>query len=299
MYRKVVCLLLVLVMLFALSVNSFALTGQERYYIHDVEMGLCRTITGETMLIPALAYIDEEILPMSTTVIDEALIGTTSNPSNGVISFTLRVPAGATATYSVDLIPNNHNEAIDHKNGSYTNTGSTTVTRTIRVNVNYYTQGYIISATYSTGPDRDRVYHVDEHTQTSRLVSRVSTERFVWDAENIAIYDAGQDVYTLLSFAVTGGVSLCFVKYAAITGHWETVVSVALLMNDVFADPNIAATDETLLDTPIAMWGYEFELVPASNGFKKTLVIYDDDGEEYDRKEFGIIPLTIISPAYR
>lgn len=300
MYKKVLCLVLVVSMLAALSCSVFALEKQDAFYIQNIETGLCRKFSGEEMLIPALAYMGESVLPLSTTVADEDLIAATGNPSNGVLSIRLKVPAGATATYSVDLIPNNHNESIDHKSGSYENTTTATTTVTVRVNVNYYTQDYIISAVYATGPSRDRVYHVDEHTQTSKLVTKTSTERFTRTSEKIASYYNGQKIYAVLEFTVIGGISLVATAYSASSLDYGTAISFVLLIDEILdVDPEVAATNEALISVPIKDWGYEFELVPTANGYKKTFVIYDDNGDEYDRISFGTVPVTVISPAYR
>lgn len=298
MYRKVLSVFLVITMLSALSVNSFALSQIDGYYVQDVTHGICRTIDGETMIIPALAYMEEEIQPMSTVVTDSTLIYSTSNPKSGTIRVVFRIPAGAEVTYSIDLIPNNHNTSIDSYNGTVSNTGTSVTTKTINVNVQFYADEYLISASYATGPDRDRTYHVDEGTQSSKHVTQVLTNKFVWDDEHIAEYNNWQDVRILLEYSVQGAVQLIGVATTIHTGQIEFWLSATLVAGSLFGNDEVAGTDERLIHIPIEGWGYRFRLTPVSNGYKKELLIYDDQGTLYDTIQMGTISTNAITPAF-
>ena len=67
-----------------------------------------------SLMVSSVAY-------AATNKNDENLITNVSNPSIGTISFYLNVPAGATASYKVELIPNARTGSLDTKSGSVKN----------------------------------------------------------------------------------------------------------------------------------------------------------------------------------
>ena len=94
---------------------------------------------------------------------DSSLITNIKNPSNGKLSFTIKIPANQTLYYKVELIPSKRAGAIETpKNASYYNSSNRTVTKTITVDVKHFSPNYVITANYTTGNSRIKTVYEDE-----------------------------------------------------------------------------------------------------------------------------------------
>ncbi len=233
----------------------------------------------------------------ATNKTDENLITGVSNPSNAKISFTLNVPAGATVSYKVELIPNKRTGSIDTVSGSVKNSGSSKISKTISASVKYYSNKYTVTASYSTGPARNRTNYSDVDNATSALKSTVYTSKFVWDDNNVKKWQNGQRIAVILSFAITGTVDILATK-GYVSSKLATALSITMLA------ANLAQTGEvtdvkTITSTPIKGWGYKYRLTPTSSGFKKDLLVYDASGKLHQTVSCGSISLGTIYPAMR
>lgn len=233
----------------------------------------------------------------ATTVNKEDLITSVTNPSNGTISFYLKVPAGTTVSYKVELIPNVRTGSIDTKSGSYQNSGSSQVSKKITVTTKYYSNKYTITASYSTGPARNRTTYSDVDSATSALKTTVYTNKFVWNDANIQKWQAGQRIQVALSFAITGTADI-FVTKGVLSGALATSLGVALFVGDLYSAGTVTDT-KTITSTPIKNWGYQFRLTPYNGGYTKELLIYDDYGRLHDTVSWGNVSVSGISLAAR
>jgi len=233
----------------------------------------------------------------ATNVNQEDLISSISNPSNAKLSFSLKVPAGKTVSYKVQLIPNKRTGSLDTISGSVTNSQKSTVTKKVSVTTRYYSNKYTITASYSDGPARNRTNYSDEDSATSALKTTVTTNKFVWDDANINKWKNGQRVAVVLSFAATGTADLLVTK-GYLSGTLATALSVTLFLGDVATAGSVADT-RTIAETPIKGWGYQYKLVPYSGGFTRYLVVYDAKGKAYETIKLGNVSTGTISLAIR
>ena len=117
---------------------------------------------------------------------DSSLITNIKNPSNGKLSFTIKIPANQTLYYKVELIPSKRAGAIETpKNASYYNSSNRTVTKTITVDVKHFSPNYVITANYTTGNSRIKTVYEDEEKVASKLVKQITSKPFVWNLINI------------------------------------------------------------------------------------------------------------------
>jgi len=227
----------------------------------------------------------------------EDLITNISNPSSAILSFYIKIPAGNTVTYKVELIPNKRVGSINTISGSYKNNGKSEIKKKITVTTRYYSNKYKISASYSTGNARNKVIYNDEDNATSALKKTVYTNKFVWNNTNIKKWNRLQKVPIVFTFATTGVVD-CFVTKGYLSGTVATVLSVTLFVGDMYAPASVADT-KTIQVTPIKGWGYRIKLVPYSGGFRSYLLVYDAKGKLYETVNLGKISTSTIVPAVR
>ena len=233
----------------------------------------------------------------ATNKTDENLITNVSNPSNATISFKLNVPAGVTVSYKVELIPNKRTGSIDTISGSVKNTGSSKITKTISAVTRYYSNKYTVTASYSTGPARNRTNYSDTDDAVSALKTTISTNKFVWDDANIKKWQAGQVVSVVLGFAITGTVDLLVTK-GYLSSALAAVITGTVLVANLGSATTVTDT-KTISYTPIKGWGYQYKLTPYNGGFTKYLLVYDAKGKLYETYNMGSISLGTIYPAVR
>ena len=243
-----------------------------------------------SLMVSSVAY-------AATNKTDENLITYVSNPSSGTISFYLNVPAGVTASYKVELIPNLRTGSIDTKSGSVTNSGSTTLSRKISVPVSYYSNKYTVTASYSTGPARNRTNYSDTDDAVSALKSTTYSTKFVWDDSNVKKWQAGKAVAVTLTFAATVAVDILVTK-GKLMGAAATVLSISLYGKDLITSGEYTDTKD-ITSTPIKDWGYQYKLVPTGSGFTRELIVYDAYGRVYETVPFGSISLGTIFPVVK
>jgi len=237
------------------------------------------------------------VVQAATNVNQEDLISNISNTSNAKLSFNLKVPAGVTVSYKVQLIPNKRTGSLDTISGSVKNSEKKQVTKTVSVTTRYYSNKYTISASYSTGPARNRTTYSDEDSATSALKSTVTTNKFVWNDANIKKFKNGERVAVALTFALTGTVDI-LVSKGYLSGAVATTLSISLFAKDLLDAGSIADTS-TIATTPIKGWGYQYKLSPYSGGFTKYLLVYDANGKLYQTVNLGKVSTGTITAAIR
>ena len=139
----------------------------------------------------------------STTRNDESLVSNISNPTNGRIKFTIKVPAKTTIQYKVELVPSKRMGAIDSIDGKVSNKKTKAIWVVITVKVKFFSNKYTVSASYMTGPSRNRTIHKDTDSFTSDIKTTVYSSKFVWNDKNIKRYNACGKLSIALSFAGT------------------------------------------------------------------------------------------------
>ena len=140
---------------------------------------------------------------------DSSLITNIKNPSNGKLSFTIKIPANQTLYYKVELIPSKRAGAIETpKNASYYNSSNRTVTKTITVDVKHFSPNYVITANYTTGNSRIKTVYEDEEKVASKLVKQITSKPFVWTQAELDKYNAGKTISWAVTFATLEFVSI-------------------------------------------------------------------------------------------
>lgn len=241
--------------------------------------------------VPLIAWAEERA--MATRVNEEGLVYSVSNPSNGKIQFYIRVPAGETVSYSVDLIPNNRTDSIDTKTGSYTNSGTTEVTRKITVTAKYFSNKYTIYASYTTGPSANRTIHEDTDSATSALKTPVSSEMFIWTQDLIDTYRTAGFVIRTLTFSVAGYVSFKL-SGAAVAAAVETILQIA---ND--AAETFVKKEGSIVTTPKVNCGYKIVLEPYNGGYTQKLIEYNEARIVVQEVPLGSVSLSTITIGVR
>ena len=234
-----------------------------------------------------------ERVEAATTTNKESLITKVSNPSNGKITFVINVPAKTTVSYKVELIPNARTKSIDTKSGSYKNTGKSQVSKKITVTTRYYSNKYKITASYSTGPARNRKIYKDTDSAVSALKTTIYTNKFVWNSANIKKWKAESRVQVLLGFAITGAADLAVTK-GYLSAGYGTVVSLTFLCGDYSSAGSVSDT-KTIQMTPIKGWGFKVKAVPYDGGYTKYLLVYDAKGRLHETIKFGKMSISTIS----
>lgn len=229
----------------------------------------------------------------SDTTVDKIITGV-SNPSTGVITFKITAPANTTVDYTLELVPHKRMGSLDGTSGSVKNKSDSPITKKITVPVNYFSDQYTITATYTTGPARNRKYHNDSATVTSSLHETVYSSKFVWDEKNIKTYRAGQVVAVCIPFAVTGAVDI-FVTKGALSEGYATLLSVTFFAGDVLDAAGSGTETRNIRYEPIKGWGYQIKLVPKSGGYTEYLLIYDEHGNLYDTIDIGSSSYSTVS----
>lgn len=227
----------------------------------------------------------------------EDLVTNVSNISNAKISFNLNIPAGETVSYKVELIPNKRSGSIDTISGEYKNTGNSILTKSITASTRYYSNKYTITATYTTGSSRSKIIYTDVDEAISALKTTVYSTKFVWNDENIRKWKAGQAIFVILSFSITGTADILVTK-GILSGKLATSLGLSFLISDISTSGTVAST-KTIIYTPIKGWAYQFKLSPYNGGYTRYLLIYDDKGKLHETLNWGNIPLSMISYAYR
>lgn len=234
---------------------------------------------------------------MATRVNEEDLVYSVSNPSNGKIQFYIRVPAGETVSYSVDLIPHDRTGSIDTKTGSYTNSGTTEVTKKITVTAKYFSNKYTIYASYTTGPSANRTIYEDTDSATSALKYTMTSEKFVWTQARINKYNAGSVVLETLVIGAVSFFQIHIAKDYDAEGLAATVKAI-LEIADAAAE-HFSEKEGSILTTPKLNCGYAIRLVPYSGGYTQQLLEYDENNTLVKIVNMGNVSVSPITVAVR
>lgn len=276
--------------------------GKCRLFARLLALVMILSLPGFT----AAASAVEELDPLgnwTTQYVDDPnLITNVTNPSNGVIRFKLTVPAGRTATYRVELIPNNRTGALDTVSGTYTNTGTTTTSKTVSVDVKYFSDQYTVSASYETGTQHEKYIHEDQEAITSRLVTAIRTNKFVWTEQNVEDYNRNQVITGTLLFASGLLIDILISKGVIVGGTYAMAAKVGYYgasAIDILGPLTQKYDDASVQYTPRAGWGFQVEYTPTSDGgYTRKLLVYEGD----DAKTpivLSTVPSYIISAAVR
>ena len=244
---------------------------------------------------PITAWAEE--WAMATRVTEENLVYSVSNPSNGKIQFYIKVPAGETVSYSVDLIPNGRTDSIDTKMGSYTNSGTSAVSKKITVTVKYFSNKYTIYASYTTGPSASRTIHEDTDNATSALKSTMTSEKFIWTQARINNYNSGARILEDLVIGIVGVISVAITKKYDVekeTAAVKIILEAAGAIAEYFAEK-----DGNIMTTPKLNCGYAIQMVPYGGGYTQKLIEYNADGDEVQTVTLGTVSLSTISVGVR
>lgn len=226
-------------------------------------------------------------------VTKENLITKLANPSNGILTYYLNVPAGKTVRYSVTLVPGKRTGSVDTVAGTCRNTGKKAVLKKISVKTKYYSNQYIVKAQYATGPSRNSVVYKDEDRAVSALRSAVISEKFVWTDDNIKKWRNGQRISMALTFAITGVADFAVTK-GYLSGTAATILGVSFSVGN-FAGGGTIASSRRIAAVPIKGWGYRIQLVPVKNGYCQYVIVYNDKGKIDSRYKLSMIPVSRIS----
>lgn len=221
----------------------------------------------------------------ATTKTVEGLITSVSNPSHRKISFYINAPAGKTVSYKVQLIPNKRTGSIDTVSGSYKNSSTSTVKKKISVTVDYYSDLYTVTASYTTGTVRNKTTYSDVDKAISKLDKTVYTKKFVWNDANIKTYTRNNRIVVSLVFATGVGVDFLVTK-GYVSGVLSTMFTITSFTGDLLTAGSVADT-KSIQVSPIVGWAYRFKLVPNGNGYKRYLEIFDEYGRLYSTISYG------------
>lgn len=243
---------------------------------------------------------DDGVQPndLSPTHVDSpSLITNVSNPSNGKLTFYINAPAGAEVHYSVKLIPNPRTGSIDTISGIFENTSRLEVSKKITANVKYYSDLYTVSAYYTTGSYHNLFMYEDEETTTSAMKGTQYSSKFVWDAANVAKWQAGQIVATTIAIGTGIVVDLAATR-GYVSGRLATIVTIGLDSASIWGAAQ-TSTEANIMDTPVEGCAYQIKYVPYSGGYGRYLVSYNSNGGVSSTVSLGNISLSTISLVVR
>ena len=115
----------------------------------------------------------------------ESIITNVKNPENGVITYSVKVPAGERIDYSVELTPDKKTGTIDKVSGSYTNKTKKTVTKVVTANVKFLSDKYKVTASYSKKTAGVEIVYKDTDTVISSLKTTSVTSKVSWDFDKL------------------------------------------------------------------------------------------------------------------
>ena len=136
------------------------------------------------MLFSCCCIMNENVYAASA-VNNENIISNVKNPENGVIKYSVKVPAGEKIDYSVELTPDKKTGTIDKVTGSFTNKTKKTVTKVVTANVKFFSDKYKINASYSKKTAGVEIIYKDTDTVASSLKTTVVTSKVSWDFDKL------------------------------------------------------------------------------------------------------------------
>ena len=104
------------------------------------------------------------------------------------------------------------------------------------------------------------------------MKTTVYSTKFVWNDENIRKWKAGQAIFVILSFSITGTADILVTK-GILSGELATSLGLSFLISDISTSGTVAST-KTIIYTPIKGWAYQFKLSPYNGGYTRYLLIY-------------------------
>ncbi|MCI8955963.1 MAG: hypothetical protein HFG29_03110 [Eubacterium sp.] len=213
----------------------------------------------------------------------ETIITNLKNPSNGKLSFTLTIPAHTTITYSVKLIPNNKNAAIDSYTNTFSNHSSKEIKKNITLLINYYSTKYKynVSARYNYR----RCSYIDTDYIESKIPANTFvTKKFTWTKKEIKRYKRNKRSEIVLLYS--GSVVLdIFVSKGYCTAALSSGYGIGVLVSDLVK----TKASEDIRTTAIEGWGYKIKAVPNEErtAYKTYLITYNSKNKKVDEKYCG------------
>lgn len=244
-----------------------------------VSVLMCISLCVSTFVFPAKAL-------ASTS--KEDLITNLKNSANAELSFYVYVPAKTTANYTIKLVPNNKNSAIDSLSGSVKNTGTEAKKIKVTRTVNYYSSkySYSVKANYNY----KKTNYVDTDTVKSLIPSKTFySNKFTWTEENIKAYKNNKRVEILLAFGTGIAIDVLATK-----GYVTTALASAYTFGSLASDLVATNADSDIRNTAIKGWGYKIKAVPNSSGteFTTYLLTYNKDGKLADTTKCGTVKIS-------
>ena len=211
---------------------------------------------------------------------DSSLITNVKNPSNGKLSFTIKVPANQTLYYKVELIPSERAGSIEKKkNASYRNSSNKTVTKTITIDVKHFSPKYVITANYTTGNSRIKTVYEDEEKASSNLVTKITSKPFVWTQAELDKYNAGKVISWAVTFATLEFISI---KIGAIVKGAEKVGTALNIGWSFIGNGGLPSTESPTqyeLDmVPRLGLKYQVSYIPTNNGISRKILVVLPNG---------------------
>ena len=215
----------------------------------------------------------------------ESIITNLKNPSNGELSFKLSIPAHTTLTYSVKLIPNNKNAAIDSYTNTLSNHSSKEIKKNVTLSINYYSTKYKynVSAHYN--------YRRCSYTDTDYVESKIPsdtfvTKKFTWTEKEIKKYKNNKRSEIVLLYS--GSVVLdIFVSKGYCTTALSSGYGIGVLVSDLVS----TKASEDIRTTATEGWGYKIKAVPNEErtAYKTYLLTYNSKNKKVDKKYCGTV----------
>ena len=219
---------------------------------------------------------------MASTV-KESIITNLKNSSNGKLSFTLSIPAHTRFSYSVKLIPNNKNAAIDTHGDTIYNYSNKEIKKNVTISINYYSTKYKyeVSASYNY---RRCSYRDTDYVESKIPSNTFVTKKFTWTEKEIKKYKSKKRSQIVLLYS--GSVVLdLFVSKGYCTAALSTGYGIGVLVSDLV---NTKASED-IRSTAIKGWGYKIKAVPNEErtAYKTYLLTYNSKNKKVDKKYCG------------
>jgi len=145
----------------------------------------CIGIGIAIMMMVSCCFIYSKPVYAASSVNKENLVSNINNPENGVIKYSIKVPAGEKVDYSVELTPDKKRGTVDKITGSFSNKARKTVTKNITANVNFFSDKYKIKASYSKESKDVEIIYKDVDTIASSLKTSAVTSKVSWDFKEL------------------------------------------------------------------------------------------------------------------
>ncbi len=192
----------------------------------------------------------------------EDLITSVTNPSNGIISFTVTISKGTEIHYNVYAKTKNYNGSCDSQTGVIKNTTTGTISKTINVPVNAFGTYEVHAITYSLNSNIS-LGGWDIDSCISKFTGTIYAEKFSWTQDEINKYNNGQSISKAIEFGYftfMTGIST-FAKATPV----GAAISITFEIIDILISGKAPSTVE-VATTPYLGNTYQYKFVANSSG---------------------------------